>query len=306
MKRLYILLVFCLFFSLTLKAQFSVSGYLSTYYAWDTDKDKTPRQFASFAPISDQFKLDIAQLSASYTSDLVRGLVTLHYGDIPKYNWPADQQMIQQAYMGVQPVKGLWIDAGYFFTHIGAESPLPKDNFFTMYSLGGFFEPFYQSGIRVSYTFSENFSGCFHLINGYNLFEDNNKNKSVGVQLIYTPNQKISFAYNNLIGNEMPNGPGKTRFTNNLVINYYPTDKLSFIGGFDFITQEKSKLTEQDAAGNVISGMVSGRYKVNPKFSISARAEIFNDPEGVLSGTFVNSENSLTGIKSYGFTLGFE
>ena len=92
----------------------------------------------------------------------------------------------------------------------------------------------------------------------------------------------------------------------NLVINYYPTDKLSFIGGFDFITQEKSKLTEQDAAGNVISGMVSGRYKVNPKFSISARAEIFNDPEGVLSGTFVNSENSLTGIKSYGFTLGFE
>lgn len=316
-KYSLIFLITIIFISLPVAAQdngimeylnnFSIKVYADGYYSWDNDKDVNPRQFSAISPYRDEFKINVAQASMIYNSDLVRGIVTLHYGDIPALSWPANQQNLQEASVGFSPVKNLWFDFGYQLTHIGAESLLPKNNIFSSLALGTYYEPFFQSGLKVSYEFDPKFSASFHLLNGYNVFEDNNKNKSFGFQFAFAPTTCLKLTYNNIIGNEIPSGAdGKTRFYNNLVINYSPNEKLDFLGGFDFGYQEKSKISAPEDGASMFSGLLGIRYKINKKFSIGGRFEIISDPEGFLTGIITDSDGKQTGLKIYGGTVGLE
>ncbi|MGV8019195.1 MAG: outer membrane beta-barrel protein [Ignavibacteria bacterium] len=288
---------------------FSFSTYMDVYYAYDTDKDKTPRQFALLSPYRDEFRLNIAQVSLKYNSDKVRGVMTLHYGDIPDMNWApvTKTKYVQEANIGFSPVKDLWIDAGYFITHIGAES-LPKSSLLSSFALGTYAEPFIQSGLRFSYGFSDKFYAQFHILNGYNVFEDNNKNKSFGVQLGYTPRENLKFVYNNIVGNEIPaalNNP-KTRFYNQAMMTYSPSKKVDILLSLDYGIQEKSKLKDTTASASLFSGLAAIKYKVHPKISLCLRGEFYSDPDGFLSGSYMNSDGSVTGLKTFGVTAGIE
>jgi hypothetical protein len=285
---------------------FKLSTYVDAYYAYDNDKNifQEQRELDLISPYRDQFRLNIAAVSLKYGTEKIRSTFILHYGDIPATNWaPVTKfDMIQEANMGFSPYKNLWIDAGYFITHVGAEG-FPKNNVLSSFSLPVYVEPFIQSGIKVGYDFSEKFSACLHIINGYNLFEDNNKNKSFGLQLAYTPTEKLKISYNNIIGNEMPTGvDGKTRIFNNLIFNVAPCKKVDVIASFDLGIQEKSKLSDTTSSAYSYGAFVSTRYKFNPQFSATIRGEFYQDIDGILSGAIGN----YNWLKGNGITLGCE
>jgi hypothetical protein len=271
-----------------LTGDFTVNGYVDTYIAYDNDKNSAPRQFSSIAPYRDEFRLNMAMIAVRYNSEKVRGNVAIHFGDIPKINWPQAPndylQFVQEANLGFSPAKNFWIDAGLFLTHIGGEGIIPKYNFFQSQSLCTYYEPFYQSGIRFSYT-GNKFYGALFLLNGFNVFNDNNKNKSAGIQLGYKPNKKVEVTYNNIIGNEMPAGTeGKTRIYNNLVIKLWPWKKIDIIGCGDFCLQEKSKITDPTSSASMFSGFLALKYHITNKFSVALRGEMIQDKDGILSG----------------------
>jgi opacity protein-like surface antigen len=285
--------------SLSLIKNIKVCGYIDVYYAYDNDKNifNSQRLLSLISPYRDQIRLNIAQVSAKYTSEKMRGTFILHYGDIPLANWtPVTKfDMIQEANIGYSPYKNLWIDAGYFVTHVGAEG-LPKNNVLSSFSLPVFVEPFIQSGIKIGYDFSEKFFACLHVLNGYNVFEDNNKNKSLGMQLMYTPIETFKITYNNIIGNEMPAGtPGKTRVFNNLIFNISPHKKVDIIANFDLGIQEKSRFLDANATAYSYGSFISVRYKYTPKFSTTIRGEYYQDLDGILSGYISDYDNWLKG-----------
>jgi hypothetical protein len=311
MKTNFKFLILLLVLSYSVKSQdfskFSISGYVDTYFSYDSDKNgNTLRQFSAIAPYREEFRINIAQVSLKYNDEKVRGVITAQYGDIPSVNWPSSQQYIQEAYAGFSPAKNLWIDAGFFLTHIGAEGVLPKSNFLTTMSLPVYFEPFFQSGIRVGYDFSPKFYGCFHLLNGYNVFMDNNKNKSAGITLGVKPSSKVEIVYNNLFGNEIATEPGELRIYNNLIIKLYFVKKLDVTISGDAAFQENSKLDDSTAYGTVYSGLASLRYRFTPKFSASIRGEFYMDNDGILSGVMTDKAGKQTGLKAFGITAGFE
>lgn len=286
----------------------TINGYADAYISWDNDESGSLRRFSSIAPYRDEFKLNLVSISARYADEKVRGNAVIHFGDIPLVNWPSDNRFIQEANVGVQPVKNLWIDAGYFLTHIGGEGIVPKNNYFTSLTLCTFAEPFFQSGVRFSYSPSEKFTGQLHILNGYNVFTDNNYNKSVGLTLDYKPGKKVEFIYNNIIGNEMPAGtPGKTRVYNNLVVKYIPSSKIEALLCADFCLQEKSKLNDTSASANMFSGFAAIRYKLHKNFSVSLRAEYFQDKDGFMLGTFSNPESGINeGLTASGGSIALE
>ncbi len=286
----------------------SISGYADAYISYDNDKSGTLRRFSSIAPFRDEFKLNLASIAIRYAGEKVRGNITAQYGDIPQINWPSDNRLIQEANIGVQAFKDLWVDAGYFLTHIGGEGIVPKNNYFTSLSLCTYAEPFFQSGVRVSYSSSEKFSGQIHLLNGYNVLTDNNYNKSIGLTLDYKPHKEIEFIYNNIIGNEIPAGnTGKTRIYNNLVVKYNSLNKLETILCADYCVQEKSKLNDTSASGNMFSMFAALRYRIIKTFAISLRAEYFQDKDGFMLGTFNNPVNGETlGLTASGGSIAFE
>ncbi len=285
---------------------FGIVTYIDTYYSTDNDKSagSNPRMFDLLSPYRDQFGLNIAQVSLRYGTEKIRGTFTLHYGDIPDVNWaPVTRaKFVQEANVGFSPVKNLWIDGGYFVTHIGAES-FPKFNYFSSFSLPSAYEPFLQSGVRVSYDFSEKFTACVHILNGFNVFEDNNKNKSAGVQLVYSPNEKLKLTYNNIIGNEQPDGmAGKMRMLNNFIVNASPCEKLELTAAVDYGMQEHSKLSDLTKSASYYGFSLAGRYNIAPKYSVSVRGDYFEDLDGVVSAYAPNTG----GVKANSVTIGCE
>jgi len=280
-------------------------GFIDTYYNYNTDKSSSPKFFPSVSPYRDQFRLNIAQLSLRYNSDEFRGNLTFQYGDIPDVNWEPSTKykFIQEANIGFTPFNKFWIDAGYFQTHLGAEG-FPPNNFLNSNALISVAEPNFQSELKFSYEFSNKFNAAFHLMNGSNLYEDNNKNKSIGLQLNYSPKENLQFTYNNIIGNEIPstdNNP-RTGFLHNFIISYSPNDKIDLLGNFDIGHREKSKLNDTTLTAYAYGGLISARYKFNKKFSSSLRCEYYQDLDGILSGVVYGS----SGAKGNGFTVGAE
>ena len=283
-----------------------VSAYVDAYYSYDTDKKNSLKLFSTYSPYRDQFRLNIAQVSLKYKSEKenIRGIFTLQYGDIPDLNWKPTTQYsyIQEANFGYSPVKNLWVDAGFFQCHIGAEG-LPKDDYFTSIALISVAEPNLQSGIRITYDFSEKFSAALHILNGFNLYEDNNKNKTLGLQFNYKLNSNLSFSFNNLMGNEMPAGmDGKLLTLNNLIVNASLNKNVDLLMNFDVGSQEKSKLNDSNATAYMYGGFISARYRFSKYFSAAIRGEYYQDLNGFLSGIVANN----MGLKSNAITLGVE
>lgn len=293
-----------------LPEELTISGYVDAYIAYDNDKGNPVRQFSVIAPYRDEFRINLAMLSFRYASKRIRGNAVIQFGDIPKINWPQAPneylQFIQEANIGISPVKNSWIDAGYFLTHIGGEGIIPKYNFFTSVSLCTYYEPIYQSGIKYSYT-GNKFYTSLMLINGYNVLADNNKNKSFGLQVGFKPNDKLDISLNNITGNEMPDGtPGKTRIYNNLVVKLFPSKKVDVIICGDICMQEKTKIDDSTAMGMMFSGFASVKFKAAKNISLSVRGEYFQDNDAVMTPVFVNSEGKSSGLKAYGVTGGIE
>ena len=285
---------------------FSINAYVDTYYSIDNDKSSgfNPRMFDLFSPYRDQIGLNIAQLTLNYNNEKIRSTFTMHFGDIPDVNWgPVTRtKYIQEANVGFSLVKNLWIDGGYFLTHIGAES-FPRFNFFSSFSLPADYEPFLQSGLRIGYDFSDEFSASLYALNGFNMFEDNNKNKSAGMQLNYTPFPELNIVYNNIIGNEQPTGmQGKTRMLNNLIFNIYPLKKLDIVAFADFGLQENSSLSDSLKTAYYYGASVAARYRFSNNYSASIRTDFFQDLNCVVSSPLNNGR----GVKANALSLGFE
>src|SRR6185436_6771669 len=93
-------------------SKLTFNGYVDVYYAYYTDSVGTGnfQKFPSVSPRSDQFGLNAICLTAQYDAEKVRGIATLHYGDIPVSAWSGSFNNIMEAHAGVRICKKLWVD----------------------------------------------------------------------------------------------------------------------------------------------------------------------------------------------------
>src|SRR5205085_7014229 len=133
------------------------------------------QKFPSISPRSNQFGLNTAHITFQYDAEKIRALATLHYGDIPVSAWSGTFNSIMEAHAGVRLCKKLWLDAGFFRTHFGTEGLLPKENFTSSVSVNTFYEPYYESGLRLNYNPSDKLAINLYVLNGYNMYEENNE-----------------------------------------------------------------------------------------------------------------------------------
>lgn len=267
---------------------YKLSGYVDTYYAVDNDMNfdalsNSTRPFSYVNKQKDQFRLNVAQFQGQFSyENRVRGTVTLHTGDLLTTAWDqlgAANPTLQQANVGFMVFDNIWLDAGYFLTHIGGELLLPKDNWLSSHSLVTYFEPFYQSGVRMSYE-TPKFTAQLHLLNGNGIFEDNNYNKSVGVFLSHSLTDEIVIAYANVIGNETPGNPELSRLLmyHNFDVYYTPSKDFQLKGQVDFASlEEKNGIASQSFMG--VSA--EAQYFITQKYAATVR------------GSFISTSNQL-------------
>ena len=91
---------------------------------------------------------------------------------------------------------------------------------------------------------------------------------------------------------------------NNLIVTWSPIKSLDLVGQFDFASQTNStKPPDTTNIASMFSGFLQARYAFAKHFSITARYEVLNDPNGFLTG--INT-NTMRGVRTNGFALSFE
>jgi hypothetical protein len=140
--------------------------------------------------------------------------------------------------------------------------------------------PYYQAGLKGTWTFSEAWSAQLHLLNGWQTIGENNRGKALGTQVAYA-GERLSAIFNTFLGEEGSGGEAGPRLFADVVATYEVTDALGVAASVDVGTQRRPG---RDAALWYAAGL-NARVQVARPVALVARAEVFNDRDGLLSGT---------------------
>lgn len=285
-----------------------ISGYIDTYYSYYTDTLGAGNysKFPTSSPKHNQFGINILQISAKYESRKMHGVATLFYGDIPLSAWSQNLNLIQEANIGFRICKKLWLDAGYFRTHIGLESIQPRENITTSIAMTTYFEPYFLSGAKLTWQQSEKWTYQVNVFNGFSTFIETNKNKAAGFSIGYT-GKRWSHSLSSIACDEYPDFVTTSHlrhYTN--YIGVFRTQRiiLGLEGNFGY--QLNSKLNATDQTAYVFSGIAAFKYRFTHYIAGYTRFELFSDPDEILTGPIENENHNLTGLDIIGATLGFE
>ncbi|MGZ3920038.1 MAG: outer membrane beta-barrel protein [Bacteroidia bacterium] len=268
------------------KPELRIGGYVSTYYAYYDDNKEANGfvQFPTLAPRNNQFSLNMALVSMAYKSNRLRSNITLQYGDVPESSWPANFKLIQEAHAGFRIMERLWLDAGFFKTHIGLESFQPRENITSSMSIPNFYDPYFLSGVKLTYLVTSKWSVQAACFNGYNEYVDNNKNKAFDFSTKYKVNDYFSLTYNFLTCDETPD-PVKTkhqRYYQNMYATY-SKNKLTVGADLNYGLQEHSLKSDTGKTASLYGAVLVVKYMALKKLGAYGRVEYFSDPNRVLT-----------------------
>lgn len=306
------------------RPQMTIGAYADTYYAYFLNGEANKQQVHnSVGSYNQTFGLNVAQVSAGITADKFRGQLTLQFGDIPNIAWTG-VTAAQEAYAGIKLGKRSWFDIGYFKTHIGAESFLPKDNLMSQIALATFYGPFYQSGARFIHETKSGWNLEAHLISGYNRQIDNNGKPSIGFLVSKEFSEHVSVSYSNLFGEEEVSiNNAEYLFYNNIYTNLtfgkwkaqISADVATQIGKFEFGRPTENNL--------LIASFATVKREIKRPHSVSFKAEWFYDPSSINSRNFTPEAQNISasnapvyesvlvpnftqGLNIIGATIGYE
>jgi hypothetical protein len=274
----------------------SINGFLSSAYIYNfNNPDLMKNQYRVFDFDDNSMKIDVLELSmekkavklgeTGFRFDVNAGSSVpqisrstgLNIGDLD----------FHQMYMSyIAPVgTGLKIDIGKFITGMGYEVIEGYDGYNDNYSrsfLFGYAIPFTHTGVKGSYSFNENITAMLMIVNGWDNATDNNKSKSIGGQLGIAPATGMNLYVNYMIGPEKSSNNSDNRSVVDVVGVYAINDKITVGVNGDYGTEQNSG---SDGSSAVWQG-IAGYIRVNPlaDFSLSLRAEQFEDKDGIRTG----------------------
>ncbi len=324
------------------EGKFSVSGYLDSYYFTNFNKPASRDNMGQsgvgrgFDRRVDQFQLGMVQTVFKYTNNKSEGIIDLafgpsaqygNYGNVPvsapSYGYKVGNDvlsavMIKQAYFKYNATDKLSFIAGQFGTHIGYEYIDAPLNFF--YSINHTFNsgiPFYHTGVKATYAFSDKVSLMLGGVNGFDYVHDNNRAKGIISQLSLVPAKGLSVYFNFISSNEAnADAQGKTPKGNFTVYDlnggYQATDKL-FIGYWFMYGRQHGTLgspgTFVPADGNVDEVKTWGganlyvTYALSDIFSLGLRAEHFDNKSGARGLRNVDVTGQALGASANTYTV---
>jgi hypothetical protein len=237
------------------------------------------------------FKLDLA---FGDTQDIIVDTIKAASGGSSVSDFDRYVQHASLSY--VAPIgRGLRLDIGKFVSHIGGETIESMKNH--NYSRAFFFTyatPTLETGIRMHYDWTDALYTELYVLNGWNVTSDNNKAKTFGPSIGWTPSPQLSVTFNYLVGNEQTDND---KFFKNLrhifdaQLTITPIEPLNFHLNLDY-AWEYGALNggTKDAQWGGITGWV--RYKVTDVLEPVLRIEYYRDDDGFTTGV----RQSLVGV----------
>ncbi|WP_404367566.1 outer membrane beta-barrel protein [Corallococcus coralloides] len=274
-------------------SRLQVEGGVDAYYGYNLNRPGSDVNFlpgtGTTARRHDEITVNLASLGVSLAPEPVGFRVLLGFGtgiDVLHRAEPEEDatgpdvwRYVQQASLSF--ARGpLTLEAGIYPSHIGFESFQSQLNWTYTRSWMGEFSPYYQTGLKGTWRFDERWSAQLHLLNGWQTIGDNNDGKALGTQVAYA-GDRLSAAFNTFVGDEGADGDEGLRLFADTVVTLKVTDAVSIAGSADLGRQARpgaSAALWYAAGANV-------RVQVAGPMAMTARAEVYRDRDGMLSGT---------------------
>lgn len=285
------------------------SGYIETYYSYDfgaPDNHARPGFFYSHNR-HNELNLNLGLAKVNYAKGNVRANLALMAGTYANANLAAEPQTLQnvfEANVGVSVSKShnLWIDAGILPSHIGFESAIGKDCANLTRSILADNSPYYETGVKIGYTSkSEKWYFAAMYLNGWQRIQkiEGNQTPAFGTQITFKPNAKVVLNWSTYAGNEQPDTIRKWRYFNNFYGQFKVSEKVNLTAGFDIGAQQSvNGSSDYDVW---YSPVFIAQYKPITKIQLAARAEYYQDKQGVIIAT-----GTPNGFKTFGFSANFD
>ena len=291
------------------KSPFTFSGYVETYYSYDfgnPDNHLRPG-FVYSHNKHNELNLNLGFAKVNYAKDNVRGNLAIMSGTYAEYNLANEQDLLKnvfEASVGVKISKkhNLWVDAGIMPSHIGFESAIGKDCANLTRSILADNSPYYEAGVKIGYISpSEKWYLAAMYLNGWQRIQkiEGNQTPAFGTQITYKSSVKTTLNWSAYVGNEQPDVDRKWRYFNNFYGQFKFSDKTNLTAGFDIGAQQT--LNGSSDYDIWYSPVVILQHKPTAKIQIAARAEYYQDKQGVIIAT-----GTPNGFKTYGLSANFD
>ena len=179
---------------------------------------------------------------------------------------------------------GLRFDVGKFVTHHGYEVIEGYDGYndnATHSFLFGYAIPFTHTGVKASYTFSDQLAAIVMFANGWDVVKDNNS-KSLGAQLIFTPSKTVTVFANYMVGPERSGTEGDPRNIVDVNAQWKITDRTVLTVDVVYGSEANAVTHGRTAMWNGFVGYA--RFGLSDSFALILRGELFNDRDGARTG----------------------
>lgn len=280
-------------------ANIHFSSYVELYYSYDfaNPTNHVKPDFNYNHKRHNQPNINLAFIKANYQSKQIRSNLALMAGNYVQYNLSAEPnwaQPILEANIGIQPFlnKKIWLDAGVMPSHIGFESAIGLDCWPLTRSLLSENSPYYETGLKLNYTNSnDQFYMAFLILNGWQKMQlpTQATKPSFGMQFTYKPISGLTLNYGNFIGSDKPDSAKSFRVFHNLYAIYDLHPKWACTLGVDIGTDR----TPHNLA-SWFSFVLLTKYQVNAQSKLVGRLEWYQDPHQKIIQTGTN----------YGFQVG--
>lgn len=270
----------------------AIHGWIDGYSAWNDERPDSRLNFfdgvGTTAHRSDQVALNVAALEFVREPKPFGFHVILVSGDSTDIvhmfeNHPNDRlirNVFQASVTYTAPVgRGLGLEAGIYPTEM-MDTFFSKNNWNYTRGWLGELAPYYETGIKASYAWSDRWSGQLHLMRGWGRIEDNNSALAYGTQIKYDV-KRWSVLFNTFVGPELPDDNVHLRKFGDLMFMFYPTPKLAVGTSIDRGRQE---MGDDMPAANWLGVSAYGRYAFDDRHAFAVRGERFRDPDGMASG----------------------
>lgn len=282
-------------------------AFVDLYYAWDGSRPAgLDRPYTTQPARHNEFNVNLAHIEAMVSGERVRGRLAMQVGTSVQSNYAAEPRVgtvsgpdlarhIQEAVVGVRVASTLWVDGGIFFSHVGGESWISRDNLTYTRSLIADYSPYYQSGVKLVWQPRPTVSAQLNVVNGWQLISENNSDKSAGIRLDWQVTKALTLSTYNLFGNEQPTGEARQhRYFHGASVRWTPREAMAVQGTCDAGTQSLG-----DRRGNWYGCAIAGRRYISRTTALVARLERYADPRQVIVST-----SGSAGLVANGASLG--
>jgi hypothetical protein len=266
----------------------ALTGFVDTYFAWDVGQpDGHARSFTTQAARHNEFAINLAHLSLALSKPGVRARVALQAGTAVEANYAGEVEggtlarHIQEAVVGVAATDDIWVDAGIFFSHLGAESWISRDNPTYTRSFTAEYTPYYSAGVKATWAARPDLSFQVHVINGWQVIADPNAGKSLGFRVDWVASPRLTLAASGYLGNDRPEGDeARARKFAQLLLLARPSDRIGLWLTADHGWQDGADGEEADPWWSVTA---IAEARINDRLALSGRAERYVDRSGVVT-----------------------